>query len=799
MTLNFPAAWLKTSARIFCGNFRRAAVWFFLLATTGGEVFAQRPLGTDVSGYQPSINWTTVKNAGVTFAWSKATEGTGYVNPYFTAQAAGAKGVGIYIGAYHFARPSQNPNLTGANSADSEAAFFWSVASNYVKGGGTYMVPMLDWEDIHATNGYNGFNGFTTTFMSAWVNQWCNTVSNYAQAAGVSLKPIVYTGTWYSNPANGYAGLNSTVTNWPSWIASYNGQNVQSGGPTSTFPWPTWNVWQYADTNWSGGDADVLNGVYTNLDALVIGGLNAPYFISQPVSHRATDTGGNVTFAASANGNAPLKYRWLLNNMVLAGATNTTLNITNVQTTNAGFYTLIVTNSSGSVTSSPVSLLVYPPQVTVFADNFDVNTANNWMLNKSSTDTAVTFAFDYSTLGIASAPNSTNGSTRGVQMKANLTAGVVAALSLSPTNQNFSGDYRLHFDGWINVNGPFPGGGAGSTEYLTAGIGTAGNRAEWTGIGSTADGFYFSINGDGGSTDTATGTADVNAYINNSVQLVATGDYWAGTDTSARGNGNIYCTTALTNAAAAPALQQANYPQQTGTLNDGTFGLAWHDVIVSRRGSTVDWVVDGVRFATISNASFTASNVFVGFWDPFPSLSSNSIINFGLVDNVRVEMPAVAPAFTVQPVAKTVKLGTNITFTAAATGLPSPNYQWRWNGTNILGATNASYALAFVAATNTGNYSILATNIAGSLASTNALLALVAPVAAQFSSISAAGGAVQIGFSGDAYWTYTIETSTNLTGWSMLTNLVSPNGLFNFTAGSVTNAPQQFFRARVGP
>jgi hypothetical protein len=33
------------------------------------------------------------------------------------------------------------------------------------------------------------------------------------------------------------------------------------------------------------------------------------------------------------------------------------------------------------VTSSPVSLLVYPPQTPVFADNFDVNTATNWIFN----------------------------------------------------------------------------------------------------------------------------------------------------------------------------------------------------------------------------------------------------------------------------------------------------------------------------------------------------------------------------------------------------------------------------------
>ena len=493
-----------------------------------------------------------------------------------------------------------------------------------------------------------------------------------------------------------------------------------------------------------------------------------------------------------------MKYQWKLNGANVLNATNATLNLLNAQPTNSGFYMLVVTNVTGSVTSSPVSLLVYPQQVTVFADNFDVNTATNWTANKSSTDTAVTFSFDYSTLGIPSAPNSTNGSTRGVQMKANLAGAAVAALSLSPTNQNFSGDYRIRFDGWINVNGPFPGGGPGSTEFLTAGIGTAGTRPEWTG-NVAADGYYFSVNGDGGSSGTATNTADYNAYSGANILRVASGIYWAGTDTTARDNGNVYYTTAFPTGAAAPAFQQANYPQQSGSLNAGTFGLAWHDVIVSKRGSTVDWVVDGIRLATISNATFTASNVFVGFWDPFASLSSNNVINFGLVDNVRIDMPAALPAFITQPLAQMVKLGTNTSFTAAATGLPAPNYQWQFNGTNISGATNSTYVLAFVAATNTGYYSVVATNLIGATNSFSALLALVSPSAAQFQSINVLNGTVQIGFIGDAYWTYTVETSTNLTDWSAATNLVSPNGVFNFSADVITNSSQQFFRTRVGP
>ena len=759
---------------------------------------AQRPLGTDVSGYQPSINWTTVKNAGVAFSWAKATESTTYVNPYFTSQMTGAKNVGIYTGAYHFARPSANPNLTGANSADSEAAFYWSVVSNYIKPVQGYLVPMLDWEDPKATNGA----GFTVTQMSQWVNQWCNTISNLAKASGVTLKPVIYTGVWFSSPSSGlggYPGLNSTVTGWPNWIATYNGQNPQSGGPSSSYPWSTWNLWQYADTNWSGGDSDVYNGTLAQFVLqFVIGGTNLPNITSQPL-WRAVDSGGNVTLTAIASGTAPLRYQWNFSGAPITGATNNSYTLTNAQTANTGNYTLVVTNVGGSVTSNPSWLIVYPPQATIFADNFDANSSANWTYNRSSADNSATFSFDYSTLGIPSAPNSTNGSTRGLQMKANLTAAVAAAVSLSPSGQSFSGDYRLHFDAWINVNGPFPGGGVGSTEFLTSGLGTAGNRTQWTGSGATTDGYWFAVDGDGGVSATSTTSGDYQALSGTSLSSTSSGVYIAGTDTTVRDNLNTYYTTAIPGGQSAPAPQQTAYAQQTGSLATGSFGLAWHDVIISKRGNTVDWVVDGVRLATVPNATFTASNVFVGFWDFFPSLADNTAINFGLVDNVRVESPAVGPAFTLQPFAQTVKLGTNAMFAASATGLPSPNYQWRYNGTNISGATNSNYALAFVAATNTGNYSVLITNFMGSITSTNAALSLVAPSAAQFSSVNVSTGSVQISFSGDAYWTYTIETSTNLTSWSALTNLTSANGLFKFDVGSTTNSPQQFFRARVGP
>jgi GH25 family lysozyme M1 (1,4-beta-N-acetylmuramidase) len=343
-----------------------AALLTFETALGPSRAMAQRPLGTDVSGYQPSINWTTVKNAGVTFACAKATERTTYTNPYFTTQEAGATSVGIYIGAYHFARPSLHPNITGANSADSEAAYFWSVAGNYIKYGGAYCVPMLDWEDTDMTN------QLSASTLSAWVIQWCNTVSNYARFTNgvIGMKPVIYTGAWYSKPSSTYSGLTTAVTNLPAWISYYPAGNSTDGfgtpfpltdpmpSATRCYPWSACNIWQYGDTNWSGGDCDVFNGNLSQfIQMFVIGGTNAPFFTSNP-TNLTLPVGANATFSVTASGLAPLSYQWQFNGTNIPGATSTNYTVSNIQITNAGGYTVVVSNSYAKVPSTTAFLAV---------------------------------------------------------------------------------------------------------------------------------------------------------------------------------------------------------------------------------------------------------------------------------------------------------------------------------------------------------------------------------------------------------------------------------------------------------
>jgi GH25 family lysozyme M1 (1,4-beta-N-acetylmuramidase) len=760
---------------------------------------AQRAMGTDVSHWQGTgINWLSVKNAGVTFAWCKATEATTYKDDTFTVNQAGAKANGILVGAYHFARPSRNPNITGANSADSEAAYFWGVVSNYVKTGGTYLVPMLDWEDPACTN------QLTAATMSSWVNQWCNTVSNFARANGApGIKPIIYTGTWYSRPSSTYSGLTTAVTIWPGWIAAYPSGTFdpQTGGPSSSYPWSSWTIWQYGDTNWSGGDSDVFNGTLATLKStLVIGTNTNPPAITSAPSNRYADRGGTLKLSVGADGPGSLSYQWRCNGTNITGATTNVYTLSNIQTSNAGSYTVVVTNLYGRATSSVATVTLNPPFATVLLERFDTNSAANWTVNKSSTDTRATFAYDYSAMGIPSAPNSTGSTTKGLRLEANVSLTNVAAVSCSPIGQSFGGNYRLHFDMWINANGPFPGGGNGSTESISAGVGTAGNRVQWTGSGTTADGVWFIVDGEGGASDSSTTLGDFNAFIGTTVEATNSGVFAAGTGPTVRANINPYYLNVFPGGQAPPASQAANYSKQNGTLDVGTVGFAWRNVIVNKTGNTVEWYIDGLKLATVSGVSATASNIFVGFWDPYTSLTDNTNVSFGLVDNLRVEIPAVAPAIAAQPQALAVKVTSNASFTVSATGIPAPACQWRFNGTNLANATAASYTRTNAQYADAGAYSVLVTNLAGAITSSPAALSIITASPAQFQvPVVQTNGWLQLVLSGDSGATYYVQSSTNLVDWQPFTNLTLINGAFTFNAGWTTNGAALYFRARSGP
>ena len=89
-----------------------------------------------------------------------------------------------------------------------------------------------------------------------------------------------------------------------------------------------------------------------------------------------------------------------------------------------------------------------------------------------------------------------------------------------------------------------------------------------------------------------------------------------------------------------------------------------------------------------------------------------------------------APAITTQPTSQVVTAGSSVTFTGSASGNPTPTYQWQKNGTSISGATNSTFTISSAATTDSGTYTLVATNSAGTATSTGATLTVNAATSA---------------------------------------------------------------------
>jgi lysozyme len=215
-----------------------------VLAMTYGAQ-ANNILGIDVSSYQGSINWTTVKANGPVFAFAKATEGTYDEDSDFHANMVNGKAAGLQMGAYDFCRPDLYCPSTEAN-------YFWAFAGAYITTDGKSLYPMVDFET---------FNGVTCSVgnYTAWLNDWSADVK---AKKTTFMHPVVYcsagTGACDLIEYDKSGGITLSA-----FIADYNGENLYTGNPWSCCDccnaWVTgcstanWTYWQVSSTGAIGG------------------------------------------------------------------------------------------------------------------------------------------------------------------------------------------------------------------------------------------------------------------------------------------------------------------------------------------------------------------------------------------------------------------------------------------------------------------------------------------------------------------------------------------------------------------
>lgn len=185
-------------------------------------------LGIDVSKYQPTINWESVKASGINYViircgYRGASTGALIQDPCFYSHIKGAKAAGLKVGVYFFS--------TALNEAEAveEASMCAALCSGY---GINYPV-FIDVE----SSSRPGYNSLPAAERTANIRAFCQTI----QSAGYT--PGLYANkTWLSEY------INTSSLSCKIWLAQYN-----SAGPTYS---GHYDLWQYT----SKGKVDGISG-----------------------------------------------------------------------------------------------------------------------------------------------------------------------------------------------------------------------------------------------------------------------------------------------------------------------------------------------------------------------------------------------------------------------------------------------------------------------------------------------------------------------------------------------------------
>ena len=597
----------------------------------------------------------------------------------------------------------------------------------------------------------------------------------------------------------------------------------------------------------------VFANTYDNTVSLyqnVIAFGTAPANITQPTNQTAA-VGDTATFNVTAGGAAPLSYQWNFNGTNIAGATNATLILTNVQLTQAGNYAVLVTNIYGAAASSNAVLSVFVPaippailsqtpnQVVLLGNTatFSVNVSGsdplsyfwsrNGVLIPGATNASYAFynaqladsgsKFSCVVTNAYGSASSTNVSLKVIDTMANdLCSGAIVINTGSYTNVQSTLKASSYGDPvpdcvsgfghgvWYQFTAPVTGqlivdtfgsdfdtGLAiytGSCDSLTQvqcsddviGVGVTSQVTMPTTAGTT----YIILAGGYGSdsgnlvlhlnhltppafvmqptntsvvvssnasfTATLAGTLPMSLqwYFNDAP--LADGGRISGSTNSTLNIANVQTndggnyfliasnvvgvTTSsvvvLTPVILPPVFVQTPASQAVGVGSNANFAA----VVSGTSPFSYQWdrngyilVDDGIHITGSTTSSLSISNLSTADAGNYTLTVTNQS---GSASAMAVLVVMTPPAFTSQPVGRSVPPGLPTTFNASASGIPAPYYQWQLNGTNISSWSPAgSFSIGAVNTNDLGAYQVIAQNSMGSATSTVAQLTF-GPVAA---------------------------------------------------------------------
>lgn len=441
-----------------------------------------------------------------------------------------------------------------------------------------------------------------------------------------------------------------------------------------------------------------------------------PAITSQP-GNQSIVQGSNAIFSVVATGTTPLVYQWLKNGTNLSdggnisGASSATLSLTNIQADDAGLYSVIFTNNYGAATSSVATLTVlFPPTVPSSPSELWVAVGDTAYFGSSASGTSP-FHFQWQR-------NGTNLANGGRYTGASETAWTGQTMAISGVGMGDADVYQVVVTNQygqatsppVTLNVGYPpmslsidpynqNAWLGGTATITAWIsGTPPFTFHWK-----KDGVDIPADGRINPTNTPLVISPVVAsdagsytitYVENRYgRLIASGFY-----------GNL--TVILP-----PNITSHPQSQTVAAGSNATFTVS----ATSANGAlSYQWRFNGTNLASATAAALTLTNV--------QSVQAGGyevvVNNFGGAVTSSVAQLTVnpsAPWFITPPQSQGVPIGKTTTFSAVARGSAPLNYEWRFNGLPIPGATTTNLTITNATPENSGAYALIVTNLFGSV------------------------------------------------------------------------------------
>jgi len=488
-----------------------------------------------------------------------------------------------------------------------------------------------------------------------------------------------------------------------------------SGTPTTPGSWTvTVTAWESSGAKGKSVDAFCVFTIANGSNA-------APAFTTQP-QNVSVNAGSAATFTAAASGTPTPTYQWFLGTTSLTGQTSTTLTLSNVQTANAGSYTVVATNSAGTATSSAATLVVQTaPSITTQPASVSVGTG---------------VSTSFSVVAAGSAPLSYQWLKGGV----NIAGATSSTYSIASAQTTDVGIYT------VAVTNP-----AGSSVSNQATLTILAAPV----IATQPQGFSVTVGGNAAFTVVASGAAPLSyqwqlggvaisgatsaTYTISNVQMSAAGSYAVVVTNMISSVTSSAATLTVTASAVAPTI--STQPQNV-TVTAGVSA----SFSVSAAGTaplTYQWKKGTASITSATNATYTFASAQLTDAGSYSVVVTNSAGTATSGAATLTVNPALsAPTITTQPTSETVATGKNISFLVATTANPAASYQWSvstnggtsWttvqDGPNAYaGATTGTLTVMNASSTMSGYlYRCTASNSSGSVNSSSLTMSVVAPI-----------------------------------------------------------------------